>query len=304
LQEVIANDLAVLLTERFEQVYSQPETAPPAVWESAAIRPPLPRPLTRLIGRQAEVKAVRSLAITLFARGVLATNQADAGQAFSLLAEAMPLFQEMDQVWFQAITLLHLGNAAFIQADIGQAQACMDDCYSLGQRIGAQWIIASAVNNFGELARYQGHYDQAESYYLESRALFQRIQSFPDVARANHSLGWVALSRDDQAQASVLFKEALALHQQLGVKRGVVECLVGLAALMAAKGQAEEAIRLFSSSRSQFDALGAGVWPADRVDFERSLADARVQVDEQAFVAAWDKGQLLDLAQALAAVAE
>jgi hypothetical protein len=132
------------------------------------------------------------------------------------------------------------------------------------------------------------------------RALFQRIQSFSDVARANHSLGWVALFRDDQEQASVLFKEALALHQQLGVKRGVVECLVGLAALMTVQGQVEEAIRLFSSTRAQFAALGAGVWPADQVDFARYLAAARAQVDEQAFIAAWDRGKLMDLAQALA----
>jgi predicted ATPase len=61
LGELIGNDLAILLTERFEQARLHPDSIAPTAQEGIDLRLALPRPLTNLIGREAEVKAVRSL---------------------------------------------------------------------------------------------------------------------------------------------------------------------------------------------------------------------------------------------------
>ena len=241
------------------------------------------------------------LASPLFSRGVLAVHQGDAQKAQALLDEALPLFQQIGQEWFQAMTLLHLGNVALRQSDVTTARVRTDESFTLGKRVGDNWIVASAVNNFGEIARYQGAYGEAENHYLESKALFGSVGSTPDVARENHSLGYVALSRGQYNRACALFEESLDQHQKLGVRRGVVECLVGLAAAMSARGQAEEAARLLATARTQFAALGAAIWPADNADFERALAAARSRLDDSTFTAAWESGQSLSLEQALAA---
>jgi predicted ATPase len=243
------------------------------------------------------------LAEVLFDRGVLAVNQGDAAKARSVLEEDLILYQKSDQKWFQAMIYLHLGNVALNQDDIPAAKSYMEKCYSLGQVVEDRWILASAINDFGELARYQGDHERAEEFYLKSRDLFKEVKSPPDVARANHSLGWVMLSRNETDQARILFEEALNVHEQLGVKRGVVECLVGLAAVIGAQGDAEQAARLMSFTRDQFTDLGAGIWPADAADFEKSLSNIKGQLEASTFEAAWAAGQKLTLSQALDAAA-
>lgn len=240
------------------------------------------------------------IALSLFNRGVLAINQGDNEKALDLLNEAFPLFQQLGQEWFQAMILLHQGNVALSQRDITQSQDRMKAALALGRQVGDGWIVASAINNLGEIARYQGDYDRAEKHYLESKEIFQDVISSPDVARANHSLGFIALARGDYVRAGALFREGLDLHQKLGVKRGVVECLAGLAAVKGAQGQAAQAVRLLSAARSQMAALGAGIWPADHTDHERYLAGFRAQLSEEQFSALVGEGRTLRLEEAIA----
>jgi predicted ATPase len=241
------------------------------------------------------------LAIALFDRGVLAVNRGDSDQARRHLGGALPRFEAMGQRWFLAMTLLHLGNVALSEGDLPVARGYMDQSHLLGQQEGDPWVIASAINNFGELARCQGDYVEAERRYLESRELFESIRSSPDVARADHSLGWVALHDGNPAKARFLFETALDLHQRLGVKRGVVECLAGLAAVMAAGEKMVEAAQVFSSARSLYGALEVGVWPADEADMERSLKAIRRRLGEESFAAAWKEGATMKLDRALKA---
>ena len=102
------------------------------------------------------------------------------------------------------------------------------------------------------------------------------------------------------ARARALFEESLALHQKLGVKRGVGECLVGLAAVIGAEGQPDEAIRLLAAGEAQFAALGTGPWPADKADLERHLARLKTHFDEAAFRALDAQGRALSLEEAIA----
>jgi hypothetical protein len=108
------------------------------------------------------------------------------------------------------------------------------------------------------------------------------------------------LARGEVEQARSLLVEAMALHEQLGIKRGVVECLAGLGAVMTKEGETETAVTLFSAVRARFDQLGTNLWPADNHDLELHLAAARARLDEVAFTVAWEQGQKMPFAQALA----
>jgi hypothetical protein len=110
------------------------------------------------------------------------------------------------------------------------------------------------------------------------------------------------LARDEREQARSHFVQAMVLHEQLGIKRGVAESLAGLAAVMAAEGTAEKAVRLFAAVRAQFESLGTDLWPADNRDLERHLAAARAQLDETTFTAAWEQGQKIPFTLALAEI--
>lgn len=245
------------------------------------------------------------LAVGLFTRGVLAVNQNDTGTARQTLEEVHDLLQQMEQEWFLSMTLLHLGNLALCLEDVSTAQAYMEEAHALGKAVNDRWIVASTINNFGEIARYMGDYEYAEGQYLISKELFAEIGSSPDIARADHSLGYIAIEKKDYPLARKLFDQSMHLHQQLGVKRGEVEALAGLAALMAAEGagetaMAEEALRLYAAAKRQFANLGAGIWPADRVDAERAIGRAKALLSEAKVQMVEAEGRLLSLEEALA----
>jgi tetratricopeptide (TPR) repeat protein len=256
------------------------------------------------------LEATAGLLDALFPCCVLAVNRGDMAQARPLFAEAIPLYAAENETWFLAMLYLHRGNVHFNEADLAAAANDTEATLRLGRQIDDPWIIASAINNLGELSRYQGDVDQAEAHYRESQALFQQTTSAPDVARAQHSLGWLSLARDNLAEARSLFRHALALHQQLGIKRGVVECLAGLAAALAVEAASEDgdeaaatAVTLFAAAAAQYQQLGAIPWPADAQAQAHYLALARVRLEESAFAAAWQRGEAMPFVQALALAA-
>ena len=62
-----------------------------------------------------------------------------------------------------------------------------------------------------------------------------------------------------------------------------------------------------AGSRSHYDpigAIGAPMWPAERVDYERNLAIAQAQLDDAAWQAEWAKGRAMSIEQAAAYAVE
>jgi predicted ATPase len=235
----------------------------------------------------------------LFMRGVLAVHRGENEQATRVLEEALAKFQEVDHQWFMAMILLHLGNISLDQGEISTSHERMRKSLILGKQVGDRWIMASAINNLGEIARYQGNYTEAEKHYLESKNLFREVSSSPDVARSDHSLAHVALWRGNFSEASDLLAFSLDQYLKLGVKRGVLEALLGLGVLLAKQEYFERSVQLTSAVQSQFESLGANIWPADKIALKQSLENAQSQLTDEAFTAAKIEGQAMNLDTAL-----
>jgi hypothetical protein len=58
---------------------------------------------------------------------------------------------------------------------------------------------------------------------------FKEAGSPSDIVRPIHNLGYVAFHEGDYRRAGELFKESLMLFKEQSNKRGMAECLVGLA---------------------------------------------------------------------------
>jgi tetratricopeptide (TPR) repeat protein len=160
--------------------------------------------------------------------------------------------------------------------------------------------MASVLNNLGEVARIQGDYRQAQHSYVECQALRKRGEK-PDIARLLHNLGYVTLHLGDCEQARANFQESLSMFQEMSNKRGMAECVAGLASLAVAQGQshAKRAARLLAAAEAQLRAAGASWWPADQVEYERTLALIRTALDPETFAAAWTQGQAMSLTEAI-----
>ena len=64
------------------------------------------------------------------------------------------------------------------------------------------------------------------------------------------------------------FRKSLNMFRQLGNRRGMAECMAGLAGLKARQGDAEWGAVMLSAAETVLKVTGGAWWPADRVEVE------------------------------------
>ena len=165
--------------------------------------------------------------------------------------------------------------------------------------VNENWLIAFALNNLGEVARTQGQFDQARKYYEECEYLLSTTGDRGDIPRFVHNLGYVAQHEENFELAESQFRKALAMFRRLGNRRGIAECLAGLAGLKAQQGQTEWGAILLSAAESLLKSTGGAWWPADRVEVERNYAMLRSALPSDVFAKAQKIGEGMNIDQAI-----
>jgi len=235
-----------------------------------------------------------------FSYGVTLINSGHDRESYVHLTQAAEMFDESNSAWDKVNTLVHLANAALGLGETAQAEAWLRQALPQAERVGDVWQIAFCHNNFGEVARAQGDYERAREYYERAEALYRQADALGDHARLVHTLGYMALHDGERARAEGLFHDSLTAFRKLGNKRGMAECLAGLAAAAAARGDAAWGAPLLAAADAQMTTAGAAWWPADRVEVERTRRQLRDALGEAAFDAAGARGRALGLDAAIA----
>jgi tetratricopeptide (TPR) repeat protein len=156
------------------------------------------------------------------------------------------------------------------------------------------------LSNLGDVARLQGQYDLAGKYYEECEALLRDTGNTGDLARFVHNLGYVAQHAGDFPRAKSQFRKSLTIFQRLDNRRGIAECLAGLAGLKARQGEAQWGATLLSAAEALIQSTGGAWWPADRVEVEANQKIIRSALSESELTAAQKKGKAMTLEEALA----
>ncbi len=90
------------------------------------------------------------------------------------------------------------------------------------------------------------------------------------------------------------------MFRQLGNRRGMVECMAGLAGLKAQQGQTVWGATLLSAAESLLKATGGAWWPADRVEVERNREMMQSALSADEFAKAQKTGAAMNIDQAIA----
>jgi hypothetical protein len=114
------------------------------------------------------------------------------------------------------------------------------------------------------------------------------------------TLGRIKASQGDFAAALAFHEQSLALARELKDDWLWAFCLEGLASTVAKQGKCEWAAHLWGAAESLRERCGIPISPLDSVDYEPEVADARTQLGEQAFAAAWAEGRTMTFEQVLA----
>jgi predicted ATPase/DNA-binding SARP family transcriptional activator len=308
-------------------------------WLEAALKLPAPG---LAAGSLDEAKPLRSAALN--GLGMLALNQGDHVAARAALEESLSLRRALGNQSGVADVLNNLGIVAWRQGDYEAAQQMYEEGLAIDRASGNRQWMGYTLGNLGLVYHHRGLAERAEDAFGQGLALFREFGNRRDEAFALHNLGMVAYAQGELAvarsryEASLAIKEelsdkwgtattlyyladvaraegdlgaarsllvrALQLSRELDMKQCLIELLEAFAALATAQGRAEAGVALFGAARRLGAELNILLQAIDRECRDRELAAARRCLTDEAFRAAWARGQRLSLDQATAAALE
>jgi tetratricopeptide (TPR) repeat protein len=149
------------------------------------------------------------------------------------------------------------------------------------------------------VADARGDYPVAHAHLEESLVIWHEFGDPYAIAYSLHKLGRVAQHQGQWTAAAAYFSQSLAISQQQENKLGIAECLEGLAAVASGQGHPERAARLFGAAAALREARSLPIPPVERADLDRGIAAVRSNLGEEAFAAAWARGQAMPLEHAI-----
>lgn len=256
-----------------------------------------------LAGFREQNAAPLDIADTLRALGHIATNQHDLEAARRYLEECLEVFRKLEDRIEATAALGDLGLLAYLRDDYSTARRYYDEGLLLFREAGDIGGIELALNRLGDVARCEGDYEEAGRLYAESLAVYQDTGDKDEIASILHNLGYVAQQQRDLGRAADLFREGLALQVEMENQAGIAECLTGIASVLVLQGRAADGARLFGAAEVLREKSQAVLWPANRIEYDGSMAALRREMDEASITAAWAAGRALSTEQAVAEAA-
>ena len=101
-----------------------------------------------------------------------------------------------------------------------------------------------------------------------------------------------------------MMAESLGMCNEMGDKRGIMFCLIGLAGSAGVRGDHRRAAWLSAAAEALISSLNILLELEVRPVHEQGIATARQALGEQAFQEAWNYGQSLPLEQVVAEALE
>ena len=160
--------------------------------------------------------------------------------------------------------------------------------------------LTSALDFLAELELTEGDTDAASGLFEEALALREAARSPGFVAWSHSNLGLVAYARGELDEALDWYRRALACAQELGITQLAGDCLIGIAAVAAKRGEIVRAARLLAATGGILGEPGHG-WLAEGELYEEALAGVRTNLDDESLAALWEEGRAMTLGEAVVA---
>jgi non-specific serine/threonine protein kinase len=195
---------------------------------------------------------------------LLAWTLGDHEAAGPLLQEALTIVRQRRDPLIEARANLAMGVVALGRNQPDVAMEHLNECCGLLLKLGRPEFLGDAHHHLGNAALRAGdfvragmEFDAAYGYYAEAghRNKVAGIQRH----RANISL---RLARIGTARS--LARESLAMNIELQSQTGVLSCIVTLAGIAIANGDAQVAARLLGAVDGLVDALRTHLYYADQ----------------------------------------
>jgi non-specific serine/threonine protein kinase len=247
----------------------------------------------------ADHAAITAWAWAVLWAGGLAHGQSDYVEASRLVAQALELFQRLQDRRGVGWGFSFLGNVARARSELIQAAAYFEQAIEAFRATPEEVNAILPLAALGFTVCLLGDQPRASQLLQESVSLARETGSMGRLAIASIYLGQVAFLQGDLERAIDALQEALKLFREWDSAWGMAECLEGLAVVAGAEGRFERAARLLGAAARLREAIGAPVHPVDRADHERTVAASEAALGAPAYAAAWHAGQTMSIDEIL-----
>jgi predicted ATPase/DNA-binding CsgD family transcriptional regulator len=243
---------------------------------------------------------VQALAYALFARGVVALMQGDAGAATSALVDAEAKAREVGDLPLLARALAVSARARAVSGDIEGARAQAGEAAAVALGVDDPGASAAVTATQGFIAQADQDLVTARRVYDES---LPRARAHGDLTSLTYILGYYGftlLGSGQSEEVRPVFEESLEIARRLENRASILYMLYGLACHDAMVGQLERAARLLGAAEDLQAETGVRLIPQmgpllaqARGTIVRSLGAATLESEVQV-------GRLMPRAEAIA----
>ena len=160
--------------------------------------------------------------------------------------------------------------------------------------MGARDLVAFVAVNLAEVAWMSGDYQTAIEQATDAMLLFRENGDDGGVLASLATCSWSALALHDPARGAELFRQQLAIASPLGARRRVFVITSGLAAALVGLHEEERGAQLFGAAASLREDLVLGLDDeGEELLCEQAVAEAKAALGEDAFGAAWARGEAM-----------
>jgi tetratricopeptide (TPR) repeat protein len=230
----------------------------------------------------------------------LALHLNDLEQAAKYARRCLALSRELGAAAGAAQSQITLALVASNRGELAETRALLSESAEIARRGDDLASLTSALDFLAELELSEGDADAASALFEEALALREAAESPGWIAWSHSNLGLVAHARGELDEALEWYRRALARAQELGITQLAGDCLIGIAAVAARRGEIGRAARLLAATGGIVGEPGPG-WLAEGELYEETLTDVREQLDDESLAALWEEGQAMTLADAVAA---
>ena len=237
---------------------------------------------------------------SLIILGFAEENHGNHERSKTLYEESLELFREEGNIWSKAWALNHLGRATYILGNYGRAGELLEESLALFRKVGEKsWGLVNSLSQLSRAALDRGDSHRAKALYEENLTLSEKLGNKSGIGWSLNGLGHVALNQGNYGQAVDLLGKSLALYEEIGITKWIPQPLEGLAGVALAQGQPERAVRLLGAAEAILEDQNFVMPPSHRTEFDRNVAAARAELDEEAFKGAWSQGRKMSTKEAI-----
>lgn len=245
----------------------------------------------RELGRSEELSAA------LYIRGESLSARGHPGESKTALEEALGV-STTSKYSNRPMILTYLGILARDEGDYVTARTYLEEAKAAALELGHPSYMSVALNSLGDLARLEGDYERAGLLYREVETKARENGAVFTRPGLLHNNAYVAHFMGEDERARHQFEEALHLYRDMGDRRGMTECVAGLATLET-ESDPRKAACLLSAALGAAEAMGSRLSSSNQGEYDRALAALHAALDEADFLAAWEEGRSMSLEEAI-----